>query len=127
MNDQRGNLYENKGPVFHRRMRSGNVIENKDSYEFKSGMLLKKQHVRFLPPNAVRVVAQFLRYRPFRLSTFDCLRKDTESKRGGRAVAVSPEALAMPQLDAEDSILVANAEQRNVFSERPFKLDDLVL
>jgi hypothetical protein len=42
-------------------------------------------------------------------------------------VAVSPEALAAPQLDAEDSVLVAKAEQRKVFSERPFKLDDLVL
>jgi len=43
------------------------------------------------------------------------------------AVAGLPEALAAPQLDAEDSVLVANAEQRKVFSERPFKLDDLVL
>ena len=73
-------------------------------------------------------------------------RQDRESKRGGPAVAVSPEApaepvpcslfpalagspeaLAVPQLDAEDSVLVANAEQREVFSECPFKLDDLVL
>jgi hypothetical protein len=43
------------------------------------------------------------------------------------ALAVSPEAPAKPQLDAEDSVLVANADQRKVFSECPFKLDDLVL
>jgi hypothetical protein len=43
------------------------------------------------------------------------------------AFAVSLEALAVPQLDAEDSVLVAKADQRKVFSERPFKLDDLVL
>ena len=43
------------------------------------------------------------------------------------ALAGSPEALAAPQLDTEDSVLIAQAEQREVFSERPFKLDDLVL
>jgi hypothetical protein len=42
-------------------------------------------------------------------------------------VAVSPEAPAEPQLDADDSVLVANPEQRKVLSERPFKLDDPVL
>jgi hypothetical protein len=42
-------------------------------------------------------------------------------------VAVSPEALAVPQLDADDSVRVANADERDVFSDRPFKLDDLVL
>jgi len=40
-----GNLYENKGSLFRRRMRSGNVIENTDSYSLKAGMSLKKQHV----------------------------------------------------------------------------------
>jgi hypothetical protein len=51
----------------------------------------------------------------------------TESKRGGGGVEVSPEAPAEPQLDADDSVLVANPEQRKVLSERPFKLDDPVL
>jgi len=32
--DRRGNVYENKGSAFHRPGQSGNVIENKDSYEF---------------------------------------------------------------------------------------------
>ena len=80
-------------------------------------------------------------------STFDS-RPSTDfgGKKGGRAVVASPEApaepvphslfpalsgspeaLATPQLDAEDSVLIAQAEQREVFSERPFKLDDLVL
>ena len=53
MNEQSVNLYENKGLAFHRRQQSGNVRENKDSYASKAGMLLKKQHVRFLPPNPV--------------------------------------------------------------------------
>jgi hypothetical protein len=34
VNEQRGNVYENKGPVFHSRKQSGNVIENKASYAF---------------------------------------------------------------------------------------------
>ena len=45
MTERRRNVYENKGPVFHSPMESGNVIENKDSYAFKVGMLLKTQHV----------------------------------------------------------------------------------
>jgi hypothetical protein len=43
------------------------------------------------------------------------------------ALSGSPEALAVPQLDADDSVRVANADERDVFSDRPFKLDDLVL
>ena len=35
------NVYENKGSVIHRPAQGGNVIENKDSYELKAGMLLK--------------------------------------------------------------------------------------
>ena len=35
------NVYENKGSVIHRPAQSGNVVENKDSYELKAGMLLK--------------------------------------------------------------------------------------
>ena len=45
MNEQSGNLYENKGSVFHGQPRSGNVIENKGSYALKAGMLLKTQVV----------------------------------------------------------------------------------
>ena len=45
MTERRRNVYENKGPVFHSPMESGNVIENKDSYALKAGMLLKTQVV----------------------------------------------------------------------------------
>jgi len=45
VNEQRGNVYENKGSVFHKRRQSGNVIENKGSYALKAGMLLKRQVV----------------------------------------------------------------------------------
>ena len=41
MNDRRANVYENKGPAFQGLQKSGNVIENKDSYALKPGMLLK--------------------------------------------------------------------------------------
>ena len=41
MKDRRGNVYENKGPTFRSPLRSGNVVENKDSYALKPGMLLK--------------------------------------------------------------------------------------
>jgi hypothetical protein len=40
-----GNVYENKGPAFHGRQESGNVIENKASYALKAGMLLKIQEI----------------------------------------------------------------------------------
>jgi hypothetical protein len=39
--ERSGNVYENKGSVFHSPRQSGNVTENKDTYEFKAGMLLK--------------------------------------------------------------------------------------
>ena len=45
MQEQSGNVYENKGPGFHGPTKSGNVIENKDTYEFKAGMLLKRKVV----------------------------------------------------------------------------------
>jgi hypothetical protein len=45
MTDQRGNVYENKGPAFSRPRQSGNVIENKGSYALKAGMLLKRKEV----------------------------------------------------------------------------------
>src|SRR5208282_6554789 len=94
-----------------------------------------------------RLAHTFLRVRPFRLSTLSPQRPPEArevvapwrfhlKRRRNRfpvpyslfpALAGSPEALAVPQLDAEDSVLVSNAEQREVFSECPFKLDDLVL
>ena len=39
--EQCGNVYENKGSVFHGTVKSGNVIENKGSYALKAGILLK--------------------------------------------------------------------------------------
>jgi len=39
--EQRGNVFENKGPLWKTWPRSGNVIENKGSYAAKAGMLLK--------------------------------------------------------------------------------------
>ena len=41
LKELRGNVYENKGPAFSSPFRSGNVIENKDSYALKPGILLK--------------------------------------------------------------------------------------
>jgi hypothetical protein len=83
MNEQSGNLYENKGSVFHGQPRSGNVIENKGSYALKAGMLLKTQQDRFLPLNSVQVGADILAVSPF--STFDS-RPSTacRGKRGDR-------------------------------------------
>ena len=45
MQEQSGNVYENKGPGFHGPTKSGNVVENKDTYEFKAGMLLETKVV----------------------------------------------------------------------------------
>jgi hypothetical protein len=45
MNDRRGNVYENKGPLWKTVWKSGNVVENKGIYESKAGMLLKRQVV----------------------------------------------------------------------------------
>jgi hypothetical protein len=45
MNEQRGNVYENKGSAFRSQPRSGNVIENKGSYALKAGMLMKTKDV----------------------------------------------------------------------------------
>jgi hypothetical protein len=39
--ERSGNVYENKWPGFHSPVQTGNVIENKDTYELKAGMLLK--------------------------------------------------------------------------------------
>ena len=48
MQEQSGNVYENKGQGFHGPTKSGNVIENEDTYEFEAGMLLKTKIVRML-------------------------------------------------------------------------------
>jgi hypothetical protein len=37
--DRSGDVYENKGPVFHRRGQTVNVIENKRSYALNAGMV----------------------------------------------------------------------------------------
>ena len=131
--ERSGNVYENKGSVFHGRERSGNVIENKDSYSLKAGMLLKKQHVSL----ESRVFLSCCRDSPAvrhpmnpRVGSKQWAagtRQDTERKRGGRAGAVSPEPPAESEFDANDSVRVTNAEERDVFSDRPFKLDDPVL
>jgi hypothetical protein len=36
-----GNVYENKGPLLTNLERSWNVLENKGTYTFKAGMLMK--------------------------------------------------------------------------------------
>jgi len=43
VNERGGNIYENKGPVFHSPRQSGNVKENKASYALKAGMLVKRK------------------------------------------------------------------------------------
>jgi hypothetical protein len=39
--ERRGNVYENKGPLWKTGWQSGNVVENKGTYAFKAGTLLK--------------------------------------------------------------------------------------
>jgi hypothetical protein len=45
MTERSGNVYENKGSAFHGPQQRTNVIENTGSYEFKAGMLLKRNDV----------------------------------------------------------------------------------
>jgi hypothetical protein len=45
LNDQCGNVYENKGPLWKTSRQSGNVVENKHSYAQDPGMLLKTEGV----------------------------------------------------------------------------------
>jgi hypothetical protein len=45
LNEQRWNVYENKGPLWKTWGKSGNVIENKGSYASKAVMLLKSKVV----------------------------------------------------------------------------------
>jgi hypothetical protein len=43
LDERRGNVHENKGPLWKTWQRSGNVTENKGSYALKAGMLLKRK------------------------------------------------------------------------------------
>jgi hypothetical protein len=45
LNEQSGNVYENKGPLWKTRRSSWNVYENKGTYPHKAGMLLKRKAV----------------------------------------------------------------------------------
>jgi hypothetical protein len=45
MNEQCGNVIENKGSLFHSSRRSGNAVENKGGYPQNAGMLLKTKGV----------------------------------------------------------------------------------
>jgi hypothetical protein len=45
VNEQSGNLIENKGPLWKTEGLSGNVTENKGGYALKAGMLLKRKEV----------------------------------------------------------------------------------
>ena len=45
MKERRGNVYENKGPLWKTGWQIGNVIENTGTYEFKAGMLLKRNEI----------------------------------------------------------------------------------
>jgi hypothetical protein len=67
MNDRRGNVYENKGPLWKTGWQSWNVIENKGTYEFKARMLLKRQVV-----SRSQVVGGGRTAANLRLLTVDC-------------------------------------------------------
>jgi hypothetical protein len=43
VNEQRGNVYENKGPLWKTGWKSGNVIENKASCALKGGNVVEKK------------------------------------------------------------------------------------
>jgi hypothetical protein len=45
LNEQRGNVIENKGSSLENRVQSGNIIENKCTYAQNAGMLLKRKGV----------------------------------------------------------------------------------
>jgi hypothetical protein len=45
VNEQRGNVYEKKGPLWKKWGRSGNVVENKCTYQLKAGMYLKAKQL----------------------------------------------------------------------------------
>jgi sporulation protein YlmC with PRC-barrel domain len=45
LNEQRGNVIENKGSGLENQVQSGNIIENKRTYAQNAGMLLKTKGV----------------------------------------------------------------------------------
>jgi hypothetical protein len=45
VNEQCGNVYEKKGPLWKTGWKSGNVTENKGTYAFRAGILLKRKDV----------------------------------------------------------------------------------
>jgi hypothetical protein len=45
MKERRGNVYENKGPLWKTGRKSGNVIEKTGTYGSKPGMLMKRKEV----------------------------------------------------------------------------------
>jgi hypothetical protein len=49
LNEQCGNVYENKGPALRIAERSGNPIENTGTYSLKAGTLLKRKGLRTWP------------------------------------------------------------------------------
>jgi hypothetical protein len=49
MNEQRGNVLENKGVLFHSSWQSWNVLENKGSYAQNAGMLVKTKGLFWTP------------------------------------------------------------------------------
>jgi hypothetical protein len=69
MNERRRNVIENKGPVRKICAGSRNVIENKDSYARKPGILLKIQVVRRWEKQVPGVRFQVPAYRGCRLGT----------------------------------------------------------
>lgn len=78
MNEQCGNLYENKGSIFHRQRRSGNVIENKDSYALKTGNVIENTACWILANELCagwRTHSCGIALFDSRLSTLDCLRR----------------------------------------------------
>jgi hypothetical protein len=45
VNELSGDVYENKGPLWEKWARSGNVVEKEGSYTLKAGMLVKTKEV----------------------------------------------------------------------------------
>jgi len=45
LTERRGNVYENKGPLWKKLERSGNVVENKSTYRLKTAMYMKTKEL----------------------------------------------------------------------------------
>jgi hypothetical protein len=80
MNELSWNVYENKGPAFDTRGRSGNVKENKGGYALKAAILLKTQHLTSVGPAAPATVS------PSRGNAQSC----PNHRRSGWATAAAP-------------------------------------